>query len=297
MNFEKLMDYIDREHLIGRFMIFLLGIVILAINYNLFLVPNNFVLGGTSGISIILNNAFKINPVIAIYILNLILVCIAFLLLDIKTTRRAVIGSILFPFMISLTEPICTKIIPYIQIDNVLLTVLLSALLFGLGTGLIYRVGFNTGGGDILIKIVNKYFYLSNGLSNFICNGIVLLCGGIVLGIKTVIYSIVILLISSEIVDRIVIGISDSKMFFIYSKKYKEIQKLIIEDLKTGITLFDTEGGYKNEHQEMLMVVVSTKDYYRIKDIILNIDKDAFFVVSDCYEVTGGVKRKNLPFI
>ena len=86
-------------------------------------------------------------------------------------------------------------------------------------------------------------------------------------------------------------------MFFIYSKKYKLIEKYIMDDLHTGCTLFNTEGGYKKEKREMLMVVVPTRDYGTVKEEVLKIDSDAFFVVSDCYEVDGGKKRKNLPFI
>ncbi len=293
----NIIQKIKKEKLVMRFIIFLIGIFILAINYNIFIVPNSFVLGGSTGLSIILNKIFNISPVMLVLFINVFLILISLIFLEKSDTRRAVIGSILFPFFISLTGSICDKIIPYIQIDNILLIALLSGLLYGLGTGLIYKVGFNTGGGDILIKIVNKYFYLSSGSSALLCNGIVVLCGGLIFGIKTVIYSIIILLVSSEIVDRIVIGISDSKMFFIYSKKYKDIQKYIINELKTGITILDTEGGYNNEQREMLMVVVSTRDYYRIKEAILNIDENAFFAVCDCYEVSGGVKRKNLPFI
>ena len=86
-------------------------------------------------------------------------------------------------------------------------------------------------------------------------------------------------------------------MFFIYSKKYKEIEKYIMSELETGVTLFNTEGGFLKKKREMLMAVVSNRDYYRIKEKVLEIDDEAFFVVSDCYEVNGGVKRKNLPFI
>ena len=100
MSFEKLMNYIDEENLIKRFLIFLLGVLILALNYNLFIVPNNFILGGASGLSVILNNIFHISPVIFVYIINFILIITSAFLLGKVDTRRAIIGAILFPFLI-----------------------------------------------------------------------------------------------------------------------------------------------------------------------------------------------------
>ena len=70
-----------------------------------------------------------------------------------------------------------------------------------------------------------------------------------------------------------------------------------MNELHTGVTLFNTEGAYKKQARKMLMVVVPTRDYNIVKEEVLKIDNEAFFVVSDCYEVDGGKKRKNLPFI
>ena len=263
----------------------------------MFIVSNNFVLGGTSGLAVIFNQIFQIKPVITIYVFSFLLLIIGFLTLPFKETRRAIIGTIIYPLFISLTSPLVNVLMPYFKFDNILIVVLIAAMLQGLGTGLIYKVGFNTGGGDILVKIISRYFEFTEGNSSLISNSIVLLCGILVFGVNTIVYSIIILIIMTELIDRILIGISDCKMFFIYSKKYKDIEKFIINDLETGVTLFNTEGAYKKEKREMLMVVVSTRDYYRVKQHVLSIDNEAFFVVSDCYEVNGGIRRKNLPFI
>ena len=291
------LNYMHKEHMLKRLIIFIIGVFILAINYNLFIVPNSFVLGGASGIAIILDKLFNINPVISIYVINTILIFVSAIFLGNIETRRAIIGSLLYPLFITLTAPLAQMIIPHITFNNILVTIMVCGCLHGLGTGLIYKVGFNTGGGDILIKMVQKYLIIPDGSASFMCNSIILVSGWLVFGINIIIYSIIVLIISKEILDRILIGISDSKMFFIYSKKYKEIEKYLLQDLHTGVTLFNTEGAYKKVRREMLMVVVPTRDYYRVKENVLEIDNDAFFVVSDCYEVTGGIRRKNLPFI
>ena len=293
----KMLKYIEEEKLLKKMPMFLLGVFIIAFNYNLYIIPNGFVLGGASGIAMIVNKMFGMSQVNVISFLNVVLFIASMIFLGKKESKRAIVGSIVYPLLISLTEPVAKAFAPYLMFDNFLITVLICAAVEGLGYGLIYKAEFNTGGGDILIKMVHKYLHMSDGNASLLCNSIILSCGIFTLGVDLIVYSVIMLVIISMIEDRILIGISDSKMFFIYSDKYKAIQKYIMEELSTGVTVFNTEGGFLSKKREMLMVVVSTKDYYRVKEKVLEIDNDAFFVVSDCYEVNGGIRRKNLPFI
>lgn len=294
-------DYISQvfkqKKLLNRVIIFVLAVFVLALNYNIFIVPNNFNIGGTSGLAVIIKELFNIKESLFILISSMILLIISYFTLDKNQTYRSIVGAFLYPFFISLTEPLANYLIPYLSFSNILLTIILGGTLLGICTGLIYKTGFTTGGGDIIIKIINKYNHISEGNSQFIANGIIILLGSFVFGFQNLIYSIIVILISALFVDRIILGISQSKMFLIYSKKSNEISKFILENMGTGVTIFDTEGGYKKEKRKMLMVVVSTRMYYLIKETILNIDKDAFLIISDCYEVKGGVKKKDYSII
>ena len=290
-------NIINEKGFFTKIIVFILGVFIISINYNLFVRPNSFVLGGASGLSILGNAAFGFDPIVTLYILNIIFLILSGVFLGKKETIRAIAGSMLYPLIITLTIPLANLLLPYLKFNNYLIVVIICGCLNGLGNGLIYRCGYNTGGGDILTKMTTKFFQIPEGNSMLICNIIIQTFSVIVFGVNKVIYSVIIILITSAFVNKILIGISDSKMFFIYSKKYKDIQKFIIEELNTGVTIFNTEGAFFKKRREMLMVVVPTRDYYRVKDTVLKIDEDAFFVVSDCYEVDGGIKRKNLPFI
>ena len=287
----------SREEKLKKIAIFIFGVFVMAVNYNLFVFPNSFILGGATGISVIVEKAFGINHIVTLYTLNIMLIVVSFVFLGRNDTRRTIIGSLLYPIFITLTVPLCNMIAPYITFSNFLITVLIAGCLNGLANGLVYKVGYNTGGGDILIKLCNKYMSITEGNASLLINSIILLCGVLVFGFDIVIYSIIIIFLSSELIDRIIIGISDCKMFFIYSKKYKKVQEYIMKELNTGVTVISTEGGFKKNKGEMLLVVVPTRDYFKVKESVLSIDEDAFFVVSDCYEVKGGKKRKNLPFI
>ena len=88
--------------------------------------------------------------------------------------------------------------------------------------------------------------------------------------------------------DKVVLGISDNKVFYIITDKDEEIKTYIMDYLKHGVTIFDVKGGYKKEKDNVLMTVLPTKDYYRLREGIKEIDKNAFFIVTDSYEVFGG---------
>ena len=101
-------------------------------------------------------------------------------------------------------------------------------------------------------------------------------------------YSILILYIISFISDRIILGISDNKIFYIITEKDIEIKKYIIERLGHGVTVYKARGGHRNKKGNVLMTVLPTKDYYSLKTGISKIDKEAFFIVTDSYQVYGG---------
>jgi uncharacterized membrane-anchored protein YitT (DUF2179 family) len=296
IDIKKIKDLVYWKNFLSRFFVLLFGVTLLALNYNLFLVPNSLVIGGTSGLAIIFQKLWGLNPQIFLYIASIILIIISFIFLGKEETMKSIIGSILYPIMVSVTLPIAEYLKNYVTFDSFLVIVLLAGLISGLSNGIVYKTGFTTGGSDILMKIINKYARIPEGKSVLYTNIVIILAGGFIFGINKMIYAIIVLYISSSLVDRILIGISNSKLFFIYTKETESVKKFIIEDLKSGVTMLDTKGGYRKEKGYLLMCVVPTPDYYYFKESVLAIDPHAFFVINDCYEVHGGVKRSNLPF-
>ena len=280
---------------IFRTVMFIIGTFLLAIGYNLILLPHNLIMGGTSGLSIIL--ADIINPQVFITISSLILIVFSYFLLGKEKTIRSLAGSLLYPLFINLTVPLASKLAPHFEFDVVIITILLAGVLAGVGYGLVFKAGFTTGGGDILMQIVSKYCKIPEGLASRYLNAIVIIIGGFTFGFTKLIYSIIILYINTELIDRILIGISDSKMFYIYTKENKKVEEFIIKELQAGVTILDSEGGFSKKSRKILMCVVKTSDYYLFKETVLSIDPNAFIVVTDCYEVAGGVKRQRLAFL
>lgn len=271
---------------IKRYFNLIIGCLLVALAYNLFLVPNNIVSGGVGGLAIILNDIFSFNNSLVILICNLILLVLSCFLLGIPKTKSTVLGSLLLPLLIQLTSKISTIIT--IDTSNLLLISIFGGVLNGFGLGMIFKAGFTTGGTDILNQIVSKFGKISIGNSMLICDGIIVLASGFAFGITRIMYSLIILYITSMISDRVILGISDSKAFYIITNKDDEIQDYILKVLNHGATIFNAKGGLARTERPVIMCVLPTKDYYKLKAGIKEIDNEAFVVVTDAYEVFGG---------
>lgn len=273
---------------------FVFAIFLLAMCYHLFLLPNEFITGGTNGIAIIFNKLFNIDPTVFLYISRIVLLIISFICLGYKKTLPTVLGSLLYPIMVTITEPIALALLQYINISQVLISVVITGFLYGASSALIYKSGFTTGGGDVIMELIKKYAKVSTSVANFSYSFIILLMGAFVFGFESFIYSIIILLISNHFIDKITLGVSLSKVFFIYTNKLSEVKKVITEEYDSGVTILQSKQEFLHKKGEILMVAVSNLDCYRLRNRILELDPNAFFVINDCYEVNGGKKKERI---
>lgn len=270
---------------------FVFGLFLLAMCYHLFLLPNDFITGGTNGLAIIFDKLFGINPTFFLYVSRILLLIISFIFLGYKKTLPTVLGSLLYPIMVTITEPIAAAIINHVQVNEIVISVCLTGFLYGASSALIYRSGFTTGGGDVIMELIKKYAKVSTAVANFTYSFIILLFGAFVFGFENFVYAIIILLISNYFIDKITLGVSMSKVFFIYTKKLKELKEIINKEYDSGITVLETKQEFLHKKGEILMVAVSNLDCYKLRTRILELDPDAFFVINDCYEVNGGKKK------
>lgn len=273
---------------------FVFGIFLLAMCYHLFLLPNEFITGGTNGLAIIFNKLFNIDPTVFLYISRIVLLIISFICLGYKKTLPTVLGSLLYPIMVTITEPIALALLKYINTSQVLISVVITGFLYGASSALIYKSGFTTGGGDVIMELIKKYAKVSTSVANFSYSFIILLMGAFVFGFESFIYSIIILLISNHFIDKITLGVSLSKVFFIYTNKLSEVKKVITEEYDSGVTILQSKQEFLHKKGEILMVAVSNLDCYRLRNRILELDPNAFFVINDCYEVNGGKKKERV---
>jgi len=285
------------KHLIFKGVSFVLGVFLLALCYNTLLLPNNFVVGGMSGLAIIFQTLFNWNATFFIYASSIFLLIISYFFLGKEVTANTVIGSLLYPIMVSASKPIADFILLKMDVTETIVLVCLAGFFYGVANGVIYKMGYTTGGGDVVMQLVSKYLHISTARANFVYSFVIILLSGYAFGIAALIYAVIILIISNLFIDTIIVGISNSKVFFISTQKIKEVKQVISDEFESGFTTLPTKSSHWHRRGELIMVVVPNRIYYSFKNRILEIDPKAFFIINDCYEVGGGHRQANLPFI
>lgn len=281
-----ILEKIESKYKVRRYIELVIGVLLIAVAFNLFLLPNNLVFGGVSGLSIIVKEFLPINPSQFIMIASLLLLVVSFLVLGKQDTKGSIVGSILFPIFVELTA----NLNQYIELDtsNLLLSVIFGGILYGFGAGLVFRAGFTTGGTDIINQIISKYAHVSMGNAMLMSDGFIVVSGVFFFGLTKLLYALIVIYIIGFMTDKVLLGISNSKAFYIITNEDEKVRNYILNELHHAVTIFQVKGGYSNAKDEVLFCVVPTNEYYRLKEGIREIDESSFFVVCDAYEVFGG---------
>lgn len=286
---QNILQLVEKTHLLKRYVLLVIAVAIYAVAYNLFFFKNNIVYGGASGISIITQSL--IEPSVMILILNVFFLTLSFFLLGKKQTLDSVVGSLLFPIFVKLTSNIGN----YIVIDNsdLLLITIIGGVCVGFAAGIVFKSGFTTGGTDILNQIVSKYFKVSIGTAMLMTDGIIVLIGGFFFGWTRVLYAMIVLYIINIMVDKVVLGISGNKAVYITTNEDDKVCDYLLNELKLGITLIETRGGYTNKKDQIIMCVVPTGEYFKVSEGIEQIDPKAVVLVTDAYQTSGTYSGDN----
>lgn len=289
---ENILKKINERDRIKRYTFLIIGCFLLAISFNLFFSPFNLVTGGVSGLAIVLENAFGISSVKFIVVSYILLLMISYCMLSKEETKHSVIGSIVYPLFVYLTQDIASII--NFDVTNMLLISVFGALIYGIGSGLTFKYGFSTGGSDIIFQIISKEFKVSIGSAMKYTNIVIILGAGFFIGDKigsyaytNVMYAIICVYIVSIMNDKLLLGISDSKSFYIITDNETSIKHFLINELKRGVTVLEGRGGYTGDRKKVLMCVIPTKEYFLAKEGILEIDKNAIILINDVYQSTG----------
>ena len=281
----NIIQSIYKKDRLVRYAQFVAGVLCVAIAFNLFILPTKIVYG-MNGIGVICNSIWGVDSSIVILCGNILLLLLSCLLLGVDKTKNSVLGSLCVPIFIKLTAFVPAYM--SIPMDDPLLMTLFGAAMTGFGLGLVFKSGFTTGGTDILNQIVSKYAHMSIGSSMIFTDGLIILAGIFAFGWIQLMYSVISLYIISIMTDKVILGISNSKTFYIITEHETAVKKFIMQHLSHGVTVLDGRGGFTGNHQKVIMCIIPTKEYFIAKEGIHSIDPNAFFLVTDAYEVYGG---------
>ena len=298
-----------------------LGILIYVTGWSLFLIPNNLVGGGVSGISSIIQYATggKIQMGYTYFVLNAILLAAAVIVIGMgfgaKTIYAIVLASLGLRFLPGVFP---TEIIQSLALQNgKLMSVLCGGLMSGIGIGMSISNGGSTGGTDIIALIYTKFRNVSPGKVILYIDFIIILSslfipsivpdldpqtGKQLVGadgeplshlmpfaekVTTVIYGLILVTVCGRVIDMYLSGSQQSVQLFILSKHFAEIADSITHDLHRGVTVLDGKGWYTQEPTEVLMVITRKTDVNLLLRYIKAIDPDAFLSVSSVNGVYG----------
>lgn len=289
-NIEETLKKESKKELINRYLWLIAGCFIAAFAFNIFFLQYDLVCIGITGLSIVLQKYME--PSKLILIINIGLLILSYFLLGKEKTKNSILGAIILPLFVYLTKPL----IPFFNFDGLehIVIAIIGGVLTGLGYGIIFKNGFTGGGTDIINQIISKYTKISIGTSMTMVDGLIVLSAKLVYSWETVLYGLIILYIVSTLTDKVILGISQSKAFYIVTDKEDEIKEFLLKVNNSGVTLLKVKGGYTNDKHLMLLAVVPTRNYILVKDGIKAIDKDAFFLVCDAYEV---IKKEDEEYV
>lgn len=283
---ENIFTSVKKKHIIVRTIMIIVSLFISSLAYNLFLLPTNLVAGGANGISIIIKHVYKIDPSITIFIVLVICNILSFIFLGKERTIGTLLATILYPIFVEITSIFTNKIT--IDTTDLFLVVIFTGILTGLASGLMYKTGYSNGGLPVISQILYKYYKIPIAKSNLVLNSIVVVIGGIYFGWTMVMYAIILLYINSIIIDKVLLGISNNKAFYIITKEDKKVRDYIINVMHHSVTTFDVKGAFLEKKRRVLLTVIPSREYYRVTEGIKLIDKEVFFLATDAYQVEGG---------
>ncbi|MFD0673603.1 YitT family protein [Cohnella sp. GCM10027633] len=259
----------------------LIGAFLIAVSFNLFLLPNKIASGGVSGISVIVNSLFDIPPAYVQWTLNIPLFIAGILVLGKQFGVKTAVGSVLLPLFVLLTshwEP---------PTHEPLLGALYGGLGVGLGLGLVFRGRGSTGGLDTAAQILHRLTGLRLGLAVAVFDGCVILSAGLFISLENALYALIGLFATSKTIDFVQTGAQSSKAAFIISKQPDIVSNAILHDLDRGLTRLQGVGGYTGDERPVLLVVVGQNEVTRLKLLVRDADPDAFVIISNAAEVLG----------
>lgn len=269
----------------------IIGVSILSLGITWFLAPLGLVAGGVSGISIIVEEVSRrfIGYGIPLYITN-ILCNVPLFIIAIKQRGFRFAQRSLFAVMwVSIALWYCTYIPNYFNAENdLLLGAIFGGAFFGIGIGMVLRVSTSTGGTDMLASII-KFKYPSFPIVNLIraIDGVIILGGIFVFGPHKGMYAIISMVVSSYMINTLLSGMHFAKAAFIFSEKHKEISEAVISKLGRGNSAIKTTGMYTGQEKVMLFVVVYPQQVGMLRNIVKEIDPDAFLTITNATEVLG----------
>lgn len=290
----KTLNELKKKHLLSRLACLFIGTFIITFVYNKFLVQEDIVVGGISGLAILIKEAFGISTTMFINISNVALVVMSFITLGKKRTFEQLVGCVVYLVMLNITAPLANMVT--FRFESTMLMLIVVSVLYGACMGLVFKPGYSTGGSDFLAAIISDKFRVPLTKVSLVFQVLVILASAFVFSIPKVLCSLFVIYVSNKVTNVVMFGVSTSKMVYVISDANDEIKDYVMNKINTGATEIRVRGGFLKNKKQMLLCVVHNAQYENFKNNVMEMDPSAFIVSNNCYEVSGGQRLSLLPF-
>lgn len=262
----------------------MLGNLILSFGVTAFMIPHHIIIGGSTGIASCIQYYFHIPLSYTVMFINVVMFLAGYFILGKKFAFTTIISTFVYPIFLNIFQSI-EGISAFCE--DMVLAAVYGGIVIGLGIGLVMKAGASTGGMDIPLIILNKKKGIPIGTSMNICDTLILVTQMTFSKTTEILYGIAIVFVTSSIINKVLTsGVTQVQMFII-SPKYEEIKYELLHNLDNGVTMVNIETGMNEQSQKAVLAVLSNRKVSRVKQAVLDIDKQAFITISQITEVDG----------
>ncbi|AWB44989.1 hypothetical protein DCC85_12670 [Paenibacillus sp. CAA11] len=267
----------------------LLGTAVYAFGLLYFIIPNQLMEGGVTGITVLLKYAFGLSPSITTLVLNIPLFIVGWKMLGGKQIIYTGIGIGSLTFFLWFFEVLIEKgwVQPFQTEHDYILASLYAGITLGAGLGLVFRFGGTTGGSDIIARILNRKFGWSMGQVILTLDVVIIGISLFFIPLEKILYTLVAVYIASKVIDFIQEGAYAARAFTIVSDHAETIAELITSEMDRGVTLIPAIGAYSKQGKHVVYCVVSRQEIRRLSGLVKSVDPRAFMVINDVHDVQG----------
>jgi len=269
-----------------RIVFITIGAMLMAVGLEIFLVPNNIIDGGITGISIIFGHLSGVPLGVFLFLLNL-----PFLFIGYKQIGKTFAISTLYGVLVMSIGTFLLHPVPAFT-DDTFLAAIFGGVILGVGVGLVIRSGGSLDGTEIVAILINKKIPFSVGEIVMFFNFFILGSAGFVFGWDRAMYSLVAYYLAFKLIDITIEGFDESKSVWIISENSETIGDAIMSRLGRGVTYLHGEGAFSGGSKKVIFCVVTRLEEAKLKLIVQEIDESAFLAVGNIHDVKGGRFKK-----
>lgn len=269
---------------IMKVLVMVLGNALLAYGFAVFAIPANIIVGGATGVGLIIEKVLGIDYALCVFILNMVMLWLGYVCLGKAFALGTILSSFLFPMFLAFFENMTV----FQNVTNdLLLSCVYAGVFSGLGLGLVFRQGFSTGGLDVPPLIFHRYYHVNLGVAINLLDSLVLLGQIFFFSFESILYGLLTAFISSYVINQISILGQKKMEVLVISEQYEKIAQAIDDRIDRGCTFVNITTGYMKKNSQAIMCVVDKTESIRLQELVLDLDKEAFMIAHEVHSVHG----------